>query len=98
MKIILASCGNGYCGCDAEDVFFFGSDVTEESIQEDLWDWACDNAESYSHVHFGWGEDYSEEDYEDYLENYVTFSWNEITREEYLEWCDDNGYEPEDLD
>ena len=98
MKIILASCGNGYCGCDTEDVIFFDSNVTEESIQEDLWDWARDHAESYSHVHFGWGEDYSEEDYEDYLENYVTFSWNEITREEYLEWCDENGYEPEDLD
>lgn len=98
MMIILAHCGNGYCGCDCEDVFFYDESTEETEITEDLWAWACDHAESYAYVHFGWGEHYTEEEYEEYMENHVDFSWEEISREEYLEWCDDNGYEPEDLD
>lgn len=94
MMIILAHCGNGYCGCDSEEVFFFEDGTAEAIINETVCDWARDNAESYAYVHFGWGEEYSDEDYEDYLENYVDFDWHDATYEEYVEWCENWGYEP----
>ena len=79
MMIVLAHCGNGYCGCDSEEVFFFEDGTAEAIINETVCDWARDNAESYAYVHFGWGEEYSDEDYEDYLENYVDFDCHDAT-------------------
>ena len=93
MKIILAKCDNGYCGCDCEDVFFYDNDTTETEIEEDLWEWAVDNAESYAYVHFGWDEEYSEEEYEEYLENHVNYTWYEAIYEEYVDWCENWGRE-----
>ena len=98
MMIVLAHCGNGYCGCDSEEVFFFEDGTAEAIINETVCDWACDNAESYAYVHFGWGEEYSDEDYEDYLENYVDFDWHDATYEEYVEWCENWGYEPKEVE
>ena len=69
--IILATCGNGYAGCDAEEVFFYDEGTAEAIINEDVWQWACDNGESYAYVHFGWDEDYTDEDYDNYIENYT---------------------------
>ena len=94
MMIILAQCGNGYCGCDTEDVFFFEDDTKEGYINGEIWQWACEHAESYAHVHFGWDEPYTDEDYDDYIENYVDFNWRDATYEEYVEWCENWGYEP----
>ena len=94
MKIVLASCGNGYCGCDSEEAFYFDEDMDAEEIESEVWNWACDNAESFSHVHFGWDEPYTDIDYDDYIENYVTYNWHEATYDEYLEWCENWGYEP----
>ena len=59
--IILATCGNGYAGCDAEEVFFYDEGTAEAIINEDVWQWACENAESYAYVHFGWEEEYTDE-------------------------------------
>lgn len=98
MMIVLAHCGNGYCGCDSEEVFFFEDGTAEAIINETVCDWARDNAESYAYVHFGWGEEYSDEDYEDYLENYVDFDWHDATYEEYVEWCENWGYEPKEVE
>lgn len=94
MKIILARCGNGYCGCDSEDAFFFDEGTSEREIDEDVLAWARENAESYAYVHFGWGEEYTDEEYEFYIENYVDFDWHEASYEEYVEWCENWGYEP----
>ena len=85
--IILARCGNGYCGCDSEDVFFFNDPMDEVEINEEILSWAQENAESYAYVHFGWDESYTDEEYEDYLENYVDFTWHIASYEEYVEWC-----------
>ena len=98
MMIVLAHCGNGYCGCDSEEIFFFEDGTAEAIINETVCDWARDNAESYAYVHFGWGEEYSDEDYEDYLENYVDFDWHDATYEEYVEWCENWGYEPKEVE
>ena len=91
MIIVLAHCGNGYCGCEDEEVFFFDDGTDEESIETIMYDWALDNAESFS---FGWGESYTEEEWDDYIENWMTFNWNIISHEEYLEYCDYNDIEP----
>lgn len=93
-KYILITGGNGYCGCDFEDVLFYWDNVDENTLNEDAWAMAEDNAQTYSHVRFGWGEDYDDEEWEDYIENYVHCNWEEITRERYLEWCREMGYTP----
>ena len=89
MKIILAHCGNGYSGCYSEEAFFFDQDSTEDDINCVVWIWVCENAEYFAHAHFGWDEEYTDEEWEDYIENYVEFDWHEATREEYVEWCRD---------
>lgn len=96
MMIVLATCGNGYCGCDDEEVFIYEDDVEKSSINVDIWEWACGNAESFSHVHFGWDEECTDEEYEDYLENYVTYDWREVSYEDFVKWCENWGHEPED--
>jgi hypothetical protein len=68
--IVLANCGNGYCGCDSEEVFIYEAEVSQKDINEDVYDWACENAESFAHVHFGWDGEYSDEEYEEYIENH----------------------------
>ena len=98
MMIVLAHCSNGYCGCDADEAFFFEEGTAERFINETVYDWARDNAESYAYVHFGWDEEYSDEDYEDYMENNVEFDWHDATYEEYVEWCENQGVEPRVFD
>ena len=66
--IILAHCGNGYCGCDSEEAFFFNNSIDEVEIEEEILSWAQENAESFTYIHFGWDESYTDEEYEDYLE------------------------------
>lgn len=92
--IVLARCGNGYCGCDSEEAFFFNDSMDEVEINEEMLSWAQENAESFAYVHFGWGESYTDEEYEDYLENYVEFTWNIASYEEYVEWCENWGNTP----
>ena len=92
--IVLAYCNNGYCGCESEEVFFFDDSMPEQEINEELLVWAQENAESYSYVHFGWEGDYTEEEYEEYLEEYVDYYWRLVTYEEYLDWCDNWNYKP----
>lgn len=96
-RIVLATCGNGYCGCDAEDIFFFDENTPDTIVNEEVMAWAYDIAESYAYVHFGWGEHYTEEEYEDYIENYVSFNWIDATYDEYVEWCENWGYEVSDF-
>ena len=56
---------NGYCGCDIEEEF--------EGTYEEAVDFAIEHlpeyAEDYTHIAFGWNEEYTEEEYEEYLEN-----------------------------
>ena len=71
MLIVLAHCGNGYSGCDSDEVFFYDDDTAENEINSEVWNWACENAESFSYVHFGWEESYTDEDYDDYIEDTI---------------------------
>lgn len=98
MIIVLAHCGNGYCGCDAEEVFFYEEGTSDHEINADVYDWAVDNADSFAHVHFGWDEPYTDEEQEDYIENYMTYDWHVATYEEYLDYCDNWGIEPKVFD
>ena len=56
---------NGYCGCDIEEEFV---GTYEEAI-----DWANeylpDYAETYAHAAFGWCEEYTEDEYDEYIED-----------------------------
>jgi hypothetical protein len=92
-KYILFECGTGYCGCDFEDVMFYPDDTHEDTIDIDCWGMAEDNAQNYAYCHFG-GEDYTDEEWNEYIENYVCCDWREITRAEYIAWCKDWNYTP----
>lgn len=56
---------NGYCGCDVEEEFVGTYDEAVEFANERLPEYA----EDYTHIAFGWNEEYTEEEYEDYLED-----------------------------
>lgn len=96
MKIIKAWCSNGYVGCEGEDVFFYDDDDTDKVIGEELWDWAVGVAEQYSYVYFGWDNEFTEEEWDEYLED-IDFEWTEISYEEYLKYCEEYGYTPRKL-
>lgn len=98
MIIVLVKCGNGYCGCESEEAFFYDDGTTESEMEEDILCWARENAESFAYVHFGWDEPYTDEDYEDYLENYVNYDYHIASYEEYLDYCENWGYEPKVFD
>lgn len=89
--IILAHCGHkGFPNCfDCEDIFIFNDNIQNYAIDFELWDWACDNITSHL-----CGEYHSMLDYEweDYLEKSVFYDYKEITYDEYLKWCEHNGY------
>lgn len=93
--IVLATCGNGYCGCDDEEVFVFEEDVETSVIDEEVLAWAENNAESFAYVHFGWDEEYTDEEYEEYMSEYLTYDWREASYEDFIEWCENWGHEPE---
>lgn len=54
---------NGYCGCDIEEEFVGTYDDAVEWANESLPEYA----ETYAYVAFGWDEEYTEEEYENYV-------------------------------
>ena len=54
---------NGYCGCNIEEEF----EGTYEEAVDFAKEYLPDYAEQYAHVAFGWDEEYTEEEYEDYI-------------------------------
>ena len=54
---------NGYCGCDIEEEFVGTYEEAIDYANEMLRDYA----ESMSHAAFGWNEEYSEEEYDYYI-------------------------------
>lgn len=56
---------NGYCGCDIEEEF----EGTYEEAQKFADEYLDNYAEQYAYVAFGWEEEYTEEEYEQYREN-----------------------------
>lgn len=90
--LILAYFENGYCGCDQEEVFHFEVGTELRFIEETVSEWAMDNADSYSYVHFGWETDYTDEEYDEYLAM-ITWTYKDLTYGEYLEYCENTGEE-----
>lgn len=56
---------NGYCGCDIEEEFI----GTYEEALEFAGEYLPEYAETYAYVTFGWDEEYTEEEYDEYLED-----------------------------
>ena len=56
---------NGYCGCDIEEEFVGTYEEAVEFAEEYLDSYA----ETYAYVHFGWDEEYTEEEYDEYIED-----------------------------
>ena len=56
---------NGYCGCDIEEEF---TGTYEEAV-EFANDYLSEYAETYAYIAFGWDEGYTNEEFEEYLED-----------------------------
>ena len=56
---------NGYCGCDIEEEFEGTYDEAVEWANEYLPDYA----ETYAYVAFGWDNKYTEEEFDEYVED-----------------------------
>lgn len=54
---------NGYCGCDIEEEF----EGTYEEAVEFADEYLPDYAEQFTHIAFGWNEEYTEEEFDSYL-------------------------------
>lgn len=86
MKYVHIFGGNGYCGCDFEEYMEVDDETTEAEIADMAYELAMQNAESFSHVHFGWDEvppDDTEE-YAEYLEG-VDYNYEFCSKEEFEE-------------
>lgn len=56
---------NGYCGCDIEQEI----EGTYEEAVDFANEYLPEYAEDYAHAAFGWDAEYTEEEYDDYLED-----------------------------
>lgn len=54
---------NGYCGCDTEEEFVGTFEEAVDFANEYLPEFA----ETYAHAAFGWNEEYTEEEFDEYL-------------------------------
>lgn len=81
MLYVIAYFENGYCGCDETDFYTFDDDTTTEEIDDAIYDAFANYAESYAHVAFGWNEEYTDEEYADYLNNSACFNWEIVSKE-----------------
>ena len=64
-KKYIITFSNSYCGCDIEEEF----EGTYEEAVEFANEYLPDYAEQYAYAEFGWDEEYTEEEYEEYSEN-----------------------------
>ena len=85
MIYVIAYFENGYCGCDQTDFYTFVDDTTTSEINDQMYDAMCAYAESYSHVAFGWDEPYTDEEWDDYLENQCSVNWEVVSKERWDE-------------
>lgn len=64
---------NGYCGCDETEEFT----GTYDDAVDLATDYLGSYAETYAHAAFGWDAEYTDEEYEEYLEN-CCYEINEV--------------------
>ena len=57
---------NGYCGCEQEEEF----EGTHDSAVDFANEYLQEYAEQYAYVAFGWDEEYTEEEYDEYIEEW----------------------------
>lgn len=74
----------------AEDEYVeFDDNVTEEALNDYGAEALCAYAEDYDYLVLGWDKDEQDEDERDaYYEN-CDFSYEEVTKEEYMENCEE---------
>lgn len=84
-----------YCGTYSEDYFKYEDNVTDDKIEDDAAQYGADIADSYEYLaeqdidrdDYATDDDYDaalQEATEDYRAN-CTYSWEEVTKEEYDE-------------
>lgn len=91
MIYIIVHFENGYCGCDQTDFFEFDDDTSTSEIGDLMYDAMCSYADSYSHVAFGWDEPYTDEEWEDYIENQCSVNWEIVSKADWYAAREENG-------
>lgn len=81
MIYVLIEGGNNYCGGKFAEAVVYENGTKEYVWADEAFELARRNAESYS--------DYTEQYYEN-----IEYSYREITREEYLKFCEENNIIP----
>ena len=83
-----------YCGTENTYYLELEDSITDCDLSEIAEEYRVENAESYDYLVFGWSFDpveegeMTEEEYDETMDDYYsdcTCSWEEITKEEYLE-------------
>lgn len=81
MRYIEVTFENGYAGCDINEYYVFSDDITDEEI--DTNEHICLDFDNYVE---DYKPTYLDEDEEGWYYENATWSWCEITKEEYEEW------------
>lgn len=79
-------CNNGFCGCEETFYVALPQDVDIDEYAQDVLenDYSFYEPDGRFIPNKSWGDDITEEEYDDYMED-VGVDWEEITREEYEE-------------
>ena len=87
MKYVKMWVDTPYCGTKNTQYLEVPDDVDENDLNEECEEWSYSNADDYSYLATGWGEDFEDEDErEDYYADCSSYSgWTFISEEEYLE-------------
>lgn len=78
----------GYCGCD-EVLYFIADNESDvlEYMQEGLYDYA----EGNTHIVFGWDAEYTDEEFNDFLEQDCGYDVIDIPENNLEEFFDEEG-------
>ena len=92
MKYYKFVSGTPYCGTEQEHYWKSADPLSEKDLEEMSEEYAQQAYEDYSYLHSGWNdenlEDMTEEEAEEYMDNFRSdcyCEWEEITEEEYEE-------------
>ena len=82
-----------YSGTE-ETLYFIAN--SENDVENYMEEGLYDYAEGWTHVAFGWNEEYTDAEFEDYLED-CGYTIEPISEENFDEFCEDEGIDISDF-
>lgn len=93
-KRYMATYHTGYCGTEHRHYIIADS---ENQVEEYMEDGLLEYAENWTHVAFGWGNSYTDEDFEDYCQN-CYYEIKELSDEDFEDVCEEYGVDESDFE